>query len=417
MQFANPAYLFGLLGLLVPIAIHLWSKKEGRVIKFGSVKLLQDSDSKQTSKIKINELWLLFLRLLMILLVVLILAEPFFKTTTKERPVLVLIEPVLKDHERVLAAIDTLQEDRYAVGWLNAGFPDLDESYEQEKVDSYWHLIKDLNHIAAKNVVIISTSNYNAVRGRRPKVNKSVSWITLESKADQGSFYVEAVKSKDSLIVTKGSSNTLLTDFLKESFQLDQVSIDESKVVVPEVGKSVDLLTDTLSIWIEENDEFESDYKYVQVALQTIEEYTNWPVKFASNQSPSVDWMIMWSQSKKQNNAANWLYYQKDTLANNIIQATKDPNSFQLTSRLDDHSVVERGFINALFDIIRNERSSYKEVLNKNDKRLIADRQLQPEYSPGEFDRSGVQPLNHWLWGLLLLLVLGERTLAFIRNQ
>ena len=43
MSFAHPLYLWTLLGLLVPIAIHLWSKKEAKTIKIGSVQLLSES--------------------------------------------------------------------------------------------------------------------------------------------------------------------------------------------------------------------------------------------------------------------------------------------------------------------------------------------------------------------------------------
>ena len=53
MSFLNPTYLWALLGLLIPIAIHLWSKKEGKTVKIGSIELLRESDSKQTSIIKI----------------------------------------------------------------------------------------------------------------------------------------------------------------------------------------------------------------------------------------------------------------------------------------------------------------------------------------------------------------------------
>ena len=76
MSFAHPSYLWALLGLLVPIAIHLWSKKEAKTIKIGSVQLLSESKSRQSSSIQLNEWWLLLLRIGIISLLVVLLAKP-----------------------------------------------------------------------------------------------------------------------------------------------------------------------------------------------------------------------------------------------------------------------------------------------------------------------------------------------------
>ena len=52
MEFLNATYLWGLLGILLPLAIHLWSRKKVVTIKVGSIKLLQASEPKQNSNIK-----------------------------------------------------------------------------------------------------------------------------------------------------------------------------------------------------------------------------------------------------------------------------------------------------------------------------------------------------------------------------
>ncbi|MFO7720744.1 MAG: BatA domain-containing protein, partial [Gillisia sp.] len=108
MIFLNPTYFLALLGLAVPLAIHLWSKKEGRTIKIGSIQLLKQSDPKKSSSIKLNELWLLILRLLVISILVLILTTPQLKLKGKNIPVTYLIEPSLLAYENVKSLIDTL---------------------------------------------------------------------------------------------------------------------------------------------------------------------------------------------------------------------------------------------------------------------------------------------------------------------
>ena len=101
MTFGNPFYLWTLLGLLVPIAIHLWSKKEAKIIKIGSIKFLTPSDSKQSSRIKLNELWLLFLRMFIISILAIILSEPQWQSKSKNIPITYIVDPILLNTETI----------------------------------------------------------------------------------------------------------------------------------------------------------------------------------------------------------------------------------------------------------------------------------------------------------------------------
>ena len=95
MFFLNPSFLWALLGLSVPVAIHLWSKKEGKTIKVGSLKFLQESDSQKSSSIKLNEFWLLLLRMLLITILVFILAAPRLHYKSENSPITYLVEKSL----------------------------------------------------------------------------------------------------------------------------------------------------------------------------------------------------------------------------------------------------------------------------------------------------------------------------------
>ena len=61
MVFLNPLFLWTLLGLSIPIAIHFWSKKKVKTIKIGSTQLLKQLNPKQTSSIRLNQWFLLLL--------------------------------------------------------------------------------------------------------------------------------------------------------------------------------------------------------------------------------------------------------------------------------------------------------------------------------------------------------------------
>ena len=95
MVFLNPLFLWTLLGLLVPVAIHFWSKKKVKTIKIGSTQLLRELNPKQTKSIRLNQWFLLLLRMMIITLIALILAAPGIEFLKTERSITYLIEPSL----------------------------------------------------------------------------------------------------------------------------------------------------------------------------------------------------------------------------------------------------------------------------------------------------------------------------------
>ncbi|MBP9924506.1 MAG: BatA domain-containing protein, partial [Cyclobacteriaceae bacterium] len=74
IQFAQPIFLWALTALAIPIGIHLLSRKEGKVVKMGSLRHLRETSTQQFKGIKLNELLLLALRCLLIILFVGLLA-------------------------------------------------------------------------------------------------------------------------------------------------------------------------------------------------------------------------------------------------------------------------------------------------------------------------------------------------------
>jgi len=78
MKFVYPEFLWGLTLLIVPIIIHLFSFKRYKTLYFSSLQFIQQVEQKNRSTQKIKNLLVLICRLLMILLIVLAFAQPFF---------------------------------------------------------------------------------------------------------------------------------------------------------------------------------------------------------------------------------------------------------------------------------------------------------------------------------------------------
>lgn len=66
MNFTQPLFLWTLAGAFIPIAIHLLSRKEGKVVKVGSLRHMEESNTSRFKSIRLNETLLLLARCLMI---------------------------------------------------------------------------------------------------------------------------------------------------------------------------------------------------------------------------------------------------------------------------------------------------------------------------------------------------------------
>jgi len=78
LNFLSPVFLFGLLGIAIPVLIHLMTRRQKKRIRFSAVYLLFQSKKRSIKKSTPNRLLLLLVRCLSILLLSLALAHPIF---------------------------------------------------------------------------------------------------------------------------------------------------------------------------------------------------------------------------------------------------------------------------------------------------------------------------------------------------
>lgn len=77
-----PLALWGLLALLIPLAIHLLSKSRVQIVPFAHLALITVKTSPRLRQLRITQWLLLFLRLLLLLLATLIVAELYWQSNT-----------------------------------------------------------------------------------------------------------------------------------------------------------------------------------------------------------------------------------------------------------------------------------------------------------------------------------------------
>ncbi|UCD95542.1 MAG: BatA domain-containing protein [Candidatus Zixiibacteriota bacterium] len=78
-NFLNSAVLVAAVAALIPLLIHLFSKRRVRVVEFSSLRHLKEMQKRQVRRIKIRQILLLILRMLIVLVAVLAFARPASK--------------------------------------------------------------------------------------------------------------------------------------------------------------------------------------------------------------------------------------------------------------------------------------------------------------------------------------------------
>lgn len=93
LSFANPAALLALLGLLVPLAIHLWNRRPGRVVPVGALRWLTAGANRRMRRLHLTQWPLLLLRLVLVAVLALLLAAPRWQLPPRPGRTQVLVSP------------------------------------------------------------------------------------------------------------------------------------------------------------------------------------------------------------------------------------------------------------------------------------------------------------------------------------
>lgn len=181
MQFMSPIFLLGLIGLTLPIFIHLWSKKTKRTVGFGSTRFLKETETRTLRSLHPSQLLLLLLRMGILTCLVLILASPVITSKVKPRQQVVVIDPEYKDADWLGNIVDTAE---YAV-WLSHGFPSIKDSSEIVPVRNYWESLKSLEELNANELVVFSPRPIDGFVGSRYAIPAVAAWYSPSSPAQE----------------------------------------------------------------------------------------------------------------------------------------------------------------------------------------------------------------------------------------
>jgi hypothetical protein len=427
MTFLQPTYLWALFSLAVPLLIHLLNKGDVKTVKVGSVKFLKESDTKQSRKIRLHELFLLFLRMLLLGLIILYLAEPRWKTKVQKVALTYLIEPSLASNEAFMGFAESLPQND--MRWFAESFPELEAEVDRGTVPTYWQLAQRLPEIPSDSIVVFTRGLIQGVQGRRPEVDSNVRWVIVENEAD----VVGPIGAKiigDSIMLFEAKSSSQITDLqvnLIPKSDASVVSLTSDSLVWNASGKTSKvpiLRNDTLHVTVAFDTTYEREMRYVTSALKAIGRYGMREINLKTMDADAVfkeeetlDLLVWLKNGNVPNISQTTLAMVPDSLANSLIEPTESKNLFHLTKRLNIENTITKNFTNSLASLLLFN-STLEDNLIEQDQRVLPDTEFTPNVATSE-SKMKVRTLDisPWILVAVFLVLVAERILSKVRKQ
>ena len=424
MVLIHPTYLWALLGLLVPLAIHLWSKKEAKTIKIGSVQLLDESNSRQSSSIQLNEWLLLLLRMLILALVVLLMAGPQWRIQPNKKQITYLVEPSLANHSSLMGLLDSLGETSQVL-LLKQGFPEWEQDLElpsEPMVPLYWQLVQRMDSLASDSIVVFTRAYVEGIKSMRPKTHKKIHWVVMESDTLFEKPLLAYQREKEvELVSLQGNGQTTyfkkqrLSDGFSQAGDSLKLEVDGNMQTVP----LVDL--DTVHVNIMADTEFETDRQYLEASFRALSKFLDRKIQVQSVDADVENevGLNIWLRKKKwEPKSGKWLVFKEDILSNKLIKESGQSNVYWLTSKLNTENTTEQHFTEQLLRLLDLD-VAVKPLVSLADKRQMDVAELKPNYvgEPKKKERTTLLDISQWVFWILVLFMILERVTAYVKRQ
>lgn len=168
-----PAGLLALVALALPIALHLVRQSEQRRVEFAALRWLSVR-ARPRRRPRLDEWLLLLLRLLMVALIALWLAQPVWFGATDTRPWL-LVHPAIDPS--LATPLSGADEQRR---WLAPGFPAIAQP-PPASTASIGSLLRELDATlpAQAAMRVLVPAQFDATDAERPALRRRVEWIAI----------------------------------------------------------------------------------------------------------------------------------------------------------------------------------------------------------------------------------------------
>ncbi|EAR17125.1 BatA domain-containing protein [Robiginitalea biformata] len=432
MSFTAPIFLWTLLGALIPLGIHLWSKREAKTIKIGSVELLRESDSRQSQSLRLSEKRLLALRMLLIATLAFLLAGPQWESRARNQPLAYVVEPSLLNRGSLNAFLDSAASD-HPVYLLRKGLTEWGEPHTVPSGNpppNYWQLVPELDSLGADSIVVFTAAYVQGLRSRRPESSGPIHWVVLDGEpARDTPVLARKIHEGYSILTAQGDPSYTAFRWREADPEAvrriaypgrDSLQLGSG----PSKGKLPLFDADTLEVAVYHTDSLESEQLYLRASLTALSGYIGQPIRVQGgvgepDSIPSRTDLLVWLlPDPAPEGAWKTLAYRDSPMAGQLIEQGDCPSCFTLTSRLTAGNMVSGYFGEQLLSLL-DPGKPWGDLPDRYDYRQLEAGELAPRRLPMDQDRervhrAGAEP---WLWALLLLLLVTERLFAKYRSQ
>jgi len=367
MFFLHPTYLWGFLGLLIPIIIHLWSKREGKVIKVG-VRSVIDGIDITTS-----------VRLLM---------EDFPEIDLEYQP---------KDSENII--------------------PD------------YWQLAQQMDQIQSDSIVVFTSAYVKGLKGKRPIVHKKINWVLLDQVQENKHMLhaIETTKGKEAFLMY---SNPNQVSFTREviSSKNSKLKLNTTNDSVVFKNNGIHQLLSIkkqkeVKVYIYFEEDRLAEMKYFKAAFQSIAKHLGMLINVQSfsedtELAKEADVVVWLRKNSVLKTNATLIVYKPEYFANNILEQSVRDGVFYLTKPLTTEIVLEQHFVEKLI-LILDPHKQQKQKVEAYDTRVAQLANFLPlvEEESHDLKTTKTFPISDKLWWMFVVLLCVERLLAKYRHQ
>lgn len=181
--------LWGLWAIAVPIILHFWHQKRGKVLPWAATQWLSEKAMQQSRGILLENLLLLLLRILLLTLLVLFLAKPSLKSSGEDEAKSHWVFPQKSIVDNYKFELEEAKNKGEKLFWLNG------------------QKIKDLDEIPAK------TDIQKGINQIKLAGNETVE-IYISNTADLSGFSKVFVPQNYKLHILKDSTKTISTNYI-----------------------------------------------------------------------------------------------------------------------------------------------------------------------------------------------------------
>jgi len=176
-----PAGLIALLALAIPLLLHLVRQTEQKRIEFAALRWLV-ARAQPRRRPRFNEWLLLLLRLLLLALLALWLAQPVLSGRPGLRP-WVVVDPSI-DPTQLAANTPARTPKDAQLHWLAPGFPAINTPAPQDRAStstSISSLLRELDATLPENVAltVIVPEQFDATDAQRARLARKITWLPM----------------------------------------------------------------------------------------------------------------------------------------------------------------------------------------------------------------------------------------------